>query len=135
MVLLQDLIIHTGAVIIPFRKSTGHNLHQVLVTKIILGQKNQMVVAVLPLAKFPIETGTRGNVDLTSQNRFDPDLFCLLIKINHAVHHAMVRDGKTVHPKFFRPGKKLLNLAGTIQQTVFCMYMQMGKCHTGPPLI
>ena len=72
-----------------------------------------MIAAVI-LPLFPVKAGAGRNIDLAAQDWLDPDFLCLLIKIDHAVHDTMVRDGKAVHPQFLCPGKHLTDLAGTI---------------------
>ena len=56
MVLFQNRAIHTRLIIIPFRIALGHDLHQIAVAFVILCQKNQMVIPVIPAGLLPVKT-------------------------------------------------------------------------------
>ena len=66
---------------------------------------------------------------IDKQNRIDPLLFCLLVKVDDAVHHAVIRDGCRGHAQFLYPGDILFDFVGTVQKTVFRMCVQMDKRH------
>src|SRR5699024_720759 len=92
-----------------------------------------MVVTVLSMNRFPVEPGTGGYVDLAADNGFDARRPGRAVKLDHAVHGAVVRDRHAVKPQLLRPGRQLLDLTGAVQKTVFRMNMQMCKCHPFPP--
>ena len=60
-------------------------------------------------------------------------LLCFLIKINHTIHNTVICDGHTVHAKFLDSGDQFFDFIGAIQQTVFCMNVQMCKIHAYSP--
>ena len=114
MVLLQQLHIDTRLVIISFRKSAAHNLHQVLIALVILRKQHQMVITILPAGQLFIKPGIRCNIDLTPKNRINALCLACLIKINHAIHDSMIRDGCTVHAKLLDTLHIFFNFIGSI---------------------
>ncbi len=129
MVLFQRLIVHPGFIIKSFRKPFGYNFHQIVIARIIFSQQHHMVIAVFPGNILPVKPGPGRHIDLTADNRLNSRIFTGTVKVDHAVHHAMVRNRQTVHSQRLRLGRQLRNLAGTVQQAVFRMHMQMCKRH------
>ena len=99
----EYFLIHPRLVIISLHKSFGNDLHQIRVPGVILRQQNQMIVSVFPSGKFSVKPGVGRHIDLASEDRFDAGCFRRTIKIDHAVHHAMIGDRRAVHPEFFHP--------------------------------
>ena len=114
MVLLQELFVHAGLGVEALDKSSRHHFAEVFVTGLVLAEQNQMVVAINFI--YLIKAGTSGHIDLTADDGLDTRLFCSLVKLHTAVHNAL-----------FYAVHQLVNAAGTIQQTVFCMNMQVNK--------
>ena len=113
-VLPQKLFIHTRLVVIPFRKPSRYNLHQVVVSLIIFRQKDKVVIPVIIVPCLTVKPGTRSHIYLTSKDRIDPRLLCFFIKIDHTVHHTVIRNGGTVHAEFLHTRDILLDLVGTV---------------------
>ena len=114
MIFPQQLQINTWLIIISFGKSTADNLHQVLIALVILRKQHQMVIAVLPAGQLFIKPGIRCNIDLTPKNRINALCLACLIKINHAIHDSMIRDGCTVHAKLLDTLHIFFNFIGSI---------------------
>ena len=123
MIFTQQLLVHTGPVIIPVHKSPGHDLRQIGIAFIVLGQKHEMIVPVFPACHLTVKPGVRGHIDLTAQDRIDALPPCLSVKIDHAVHDAVIRDRRAVHSQLFHPGHIFFYFIGPVQQTVLCMDM------------
>ena len=70
-----------------------------------------------------------GGQDGQPDDGLDAHFPCRTVKVNDAIHNAMVGDGHAVHAKLFGPRRQLFDLTGTVQQTVLCMDVQMCKCH------
>ena len=119
MKLLQHFHIHTGSVIVSFRKPTADNLHQIGIARIILCQQHQMIISVLAAGQFPVKPGMRRHVNFTADDRIDPRRRGFLIEVNDAIHNAVIRDGGAVHPQFFDTFDIFFDFIGTVQQTVF----------------
>ena len=58
-------------------------------------------------------------IALTAKDRFDPLFLTFVIKVHHAVHDTMVRQGTCSHPGVFYLLYKIWDLAHPIQKTVF----------------
>ena len=134
MIFPQNLLIYPGPIIKPFRKSNGHDLHQILPALVVFRQQHQVIVTVLSACSLFVETGIWCHIYFTAQNRLDSLFFCFLIKINHPVHDPMIGDCRTVHPQFLHPAHIFFDLIGSVEKTVFCMHMQMYKIHKRIPL-
>ena len=104
------LHVHTRLIIISFCKSTGNDLHQIVISQIIFCEKNQMIIPVIPASDcFFIESGSRRHIDLTSKNRPDPCCFGSPVKINDSVHNSVIRNSHTVHSQFLHTGNTFFN--------------------------
>jgi hypothetical protein len=49
------------------------------------------------------------------------------IKIDDAIHCAVVSDSKAVHAQLFGPGNKLRDAAHAIEQAIFSVDVKVGK--------
>ena len=94
MVLLQQCIIDPGLIIKPVREPGTHQLHQVLIARLIFTQQNQMAVF---LGQGALVTHVRAYVYLAPDHRMNALLLARSIKINGAVQHSMVGDGTGGH--------------------------------------
>ena len=76
-----------------------------------------------------IKARPRRNVDLTSDYRIQPSRLCSLIKINDAVHDAVIRQGnaRLTHALYFVEHR--FYPASAVEQAVFTVNVQMGKRH------
>ena len=54
-------------------------------------------------------------------------LLRLAVKVDHAVHHAVIRNGAAVHAQLLDPVEQARNARGSVEQAVFRMHMQMSK--------
>jgi len=82
-----------------------------------------MVIPVISACHFPVKPGIGSYIDLASENRIDPLLTCLPIKIDHSVHDSVIRNCRTVHPQLFHSCNILFDLVRAIQKTVLRMDM------------
>ncbi len=129
MIFLKDLPVHAGTVIEAVHETRRDDLHQVSIALIILRKQDEMIIAVLIVspAGLPVKARSRGDVDLTAQDRLDPGRSRCLIKIDDPVHHPVVGDGRAVHPQLRHALHILLDLVGSVQQTVFGMDVKVCK--------
>ena len=88
-----------------------------------------MIIAILPASKLLVKPGIRRHINLASKDRLDPLGLTFLIKIDHAIHHSMVCNGRAVHSQLLDPLYIFFYFVGAVQKTVFCVDMQMCKCH------
>ena len=53
---LKGLKIHSGLIVVTVCKSTGHNLHEIGVTKVIFSKKHQVIISVVTLPDFSVKS-------------------------------------------------------------------------------
>ena len=114
MKFLQHFHVHTGPVVIPFRETAADDLHQICVTCIVLRQQHQMIVSVFAAGQLPVKPGTGRHIDLTADDRIQTRCRRFFIKVDHAVHNAVVRDGCAVHTQLFDALDVFFDLVGTV---------------------
>ena len=71
--------------------SFGHQLQQIVVARVVPGQKDQVIGTAFS-AGF-IEPATVGNVDFAADDGLDPSFFTGRVEVHHAVEAAVVGDG------------------------------------------
>ena len=112
----QQFYVNPRLIVIPLREGTADYFHQVGVALVVLRQKDQMVIAVISRPLFPVKPRTGRHINLASDDRLDACLFCRLIKIDHAVHDAVIGYGRAVHSKLFDALYIFFNLIGAVQE-------------------
>ena len=78
-----------------------------------------------------IKTGPGGDINLAADHRPDSLFFAFFIKVDHAVHHAVIGNRQPLLSQFLRPRHQRRDPASTVQQAVFRMYVQMSKVFHG----
>jgi hypothetical protein len=68
-----------------------------------------------------------GDIDFAANDWFYTCFLSRHIKIDDAIHSAVVSDSKAVHAQLFGPGNKLRNAAHAIEQAIFSVDMKVGK--------
>ncbi len=131
VLLPQQLHVDAGAVVIPLDEARGAQLDQVLVALLVLTQQHQ--VRVLARGGGLVKAAAGGDVHLAADDRMDALAQALLVKIHHAVHHAVIRDGQRLHAQFLCSGDQRLYAARAVQQRVFGVQVQVRKAHARPP--
>ena len=128
MVLTKHCKIHTGFAVESIHERLRYQQAQILVSLPVLTQQNQMIRVIVHTVN-AVGNGTAGHIDLTADNRFDTGCFCRLIKVNTAVHNAVIRDGNGGLSQFLYPVHHAADAACSVQEAVFRMNMQMYKTH------
>lgn len=68
-----------------------------------------------------------GDVDFAANDWLYTGFLSRDIKIDNAIHGAVVSDSKAVHAQLFGPGNKLRNAAHAVEQAIFSVNMKMSK--------
>ena len=126
-VLFEKAVIDPRAVIEAFDESDARKLDQVPVTGHVFAEQDQ--VRVLPHAGLVLYR-LRRNVRLHADDRLDARLRALLIKLDHAVHIAVIGDRDRVHAELLSAVDKLADARCAVQQAVFGMHVKMCKAHS-----
>ena len=78
-----------------------------------------------------VKPGAGRHIDLTADDRLDACGLGGVKKRHTAVHDAVIRDGTRRLPHRLQSVKHPVNAAGTVQQAVLGMHMQVGKLSLG----
>ena len=84
----------------------------------------------------PVGHSPGRHIDLTADDGLHPGGLGSLVKINDAVHDAVVRNGHRLLPQLLHPVHEAANAAGPVQEAVLRVHMQMDKSHfyLSPPV-
>ena len=93
-----------------------------------------MAVSLVGYRILLLEAGRGRDIDLTADDRLDAHCLACAVKINAAVHYAVIGDRERIHTELFCTRSDLLYLSGSVEQTVLSMHMQVCKCHCSSPL-
>ena len=74
-----------------------------------------------------IEPGAGGNVDFAADDGLDARFFGRFVKLHTAVHDAVVGAGDGRLPALLHAVHQLVDAAGTVQQAVFRVDMEMDE--------
>ena len=80
-----------------------------------------------------VQPGPPGHIHLAPDDRVDALGLAGPVKVDGAVHNAMVRDGHRRLAQLLHQLRQVPDAAGTVQQTVLRVDVQMGKGHITPP--
>ena len=122
----DQVIVDPRLVVISRQESFADQVHQVLVSGVVLAQQDQ--VAVLPAGQGFVRP-VPAYVCFAADDRFDPGVLHGVIKIDRAVQYAVVGNCAGIHPQLFQPIRKRADPAGAVQQTVLRVQMKMRKAH------
>ena len=121
----EQFPVYPGPVVEPFNVGLGHQLHQVPVSGVVLGQQHQVGRALL---RFVLHLpALAGDVDLAADDRLDARVAAGRVEVDHAVEGAVVGDGRGVHAQFAGPGHQLGDPADPVQHGVFGVGVQVGE--------
>ena len=68
-----------------------------------------------------------GDIDFAANDWFYACFLSRHIKIDDAIHGAVVGDSQTVHAQLFGPGNKLRDAAHAIEQAILSVDVKVGK--------
>ena len=98
VVLFQQFLVDTGLVIESFGKGVGDDLAEIVVTREVLGQQNQVIARLLVLVLFE---AVAHDVGFAPQNRLDARIGGDVVEVLDAVHIAVVGNGQSLHTEGF----------------------------------
>jgi hypothetical protein len=129
MVLLKQFKIDARLGIEPLRPRFRHHGNQVPVAGVIFAQQHQMAMFGIEFMD-AVKARALCHIDFAADNRLNAAGFCSLVKINRAVHYAVVGNGNSGHISLRSSIYQLFNAAGAVKQAVFTVHMEMDK-HNG----
>ena len=123
-VLLQKCQVDAGLDVKALRPGHGHHVGEVAVALLILTQQHQMTALGVEFMDL-VEPGAAlgRHVHFTADNGLDPLRLAGPVKVDDAVHDAVVRDGTGGLAHVLHHLGQVPDAAGAVQQAVFRMDM------------
>src|SRR5437764_454922 len=90
-----------------------------------------MKPSIAAFSGFALGARPRRNIGLVTNDRVDPRLLALLVKLDRAVEVAVIGQRDRVHPQAFDVRDQLGNAVGPVEQTVVAVAMEMNEAHEG----
>ena len=123
----KQFFIYSWLLIESVNKSGRNKLNKIFISGVVFAKKNK-VITPIKLMLFA-ETRAVGNINFASDYRFYIIFLCFFIKINNAVHNAVVGYGNGILSKLTDSRHKALYAAGAVKKAVFGVEMKMYKAH------
>ena len=96
-VLGEELLVHAGPVVEALEIGRGHELQEVAVPGLVLGEQREVVVLLLVLARVPLEPRPRRDVRLDADDRLDARGAPGLEEAERPEHGSVIRHGHRRH--------------------------------------
>ena len=122
----QQVQIHTGLDIKTVQKALGDQIAEVFIARLVFAQQHQ-VLGLVVHAVDPVGHGAGRHIDLAADDGLDARRLGRAVKVNDAVHDAVVRDRHGGLSQLGSPLDKLPDAAGAVEQAVFRMHMKVYK--------
>ena len=140
---LEKLPVHSRLVVVALKECKARQLDEVLVTNVVLGKQGEVVIHLSPTFGFASRvvnaTATRrtframlmSHVCLGANDWLNPFFFALLIKIDDAIHVAVIGHSKRWHSFGCSFANQFIKPRCAVQHRIFGMDMQVSKriCH------
>ena len=124
-VLLKNLAVDARLVVEAFEVCLGDELDKVVVSALVVREHGHVIGRFVVGAA--LVAAVRGDVHLTADDGFDAMLIGNLIKVDCAVHAAVVGDGEAVHAEFFGAENEVFKTAETVEHAVLGVDMEMSE--------
>ena len=128
----QQLHVDTRLHIEAFRETARHHVDEVAVAGHVLAQQDEVRVP-LAVDVAAVKARMRRQIHLAADDRMDPLRLAGAVKVDHAVHDAMVGQRARGLPQLCHTVHQLFDTAGAVQQAVFAVDMQMCKWYQFSP--
>ena len=129
--LREQVHVDAGLVVVALDEPGRAELDEVLIALLVFAQEHQVRVFAGDLGL--VKAAALGDVDLAPDDRVDARLLAGLVEVDHAVHHAVVRDRQGLHAQLLGALHQRPDAAGAVQQGVFGVQMQVRKGHARSP--
>ena len=128
----QQLHVDTRLHIEALRETARHHVDEVAVAGHVLAQQDEVRVP-LAVDVAAVKARMRRQIHLAADDRMDPLRLAGAVKVDHAVHDAMVGQRARGLPQLCHTVHQLFDTAGAVQQAVFAVDMQMCKWYQFSP--
>ena len=127
-VLREQILVDARLVIEPLGVAGRHELDQVVVALVGLGEEHQ-VIRRLPRRAALGPPVARRHVDFAAEDRIDPALACLIVEDHRREHVPVLGDRHRRHLQLDRLVEQLLDPARAVEEGVLGMQMEMHELH------
>ena len=122
----QQVQIHTGLDIKTVQKALGDQIAEVFIARLVFAQQHQVLCLVVHAVN-TVSHGAGRHIDLAADDGLDARRLGRAVKVNDAVHDAVVRDRHGGLSQLGSPFDQLSDAAGAVKQAVFRMHMKVYK--------
>ena len=126
MIPAKQLPINARAHVEALCEALRYHLYQILITGLIFDQQNEVIAREVIFALFR-ETRGAGDIYLTPDDRSDPLFFAGTVKRHGTVKDAVVCNSNSRVPRLFRHAGDIGDAAGTVEQAVFTVQVQVDE--------
>ena len=122
----KNLLVHPGLVVETLQMSRGNESTKIMVSLTVLCQQDQ--VEHPPLASGAlVKPAPASNIELAPDDRLDAGLVRLFIKLDNAIHRAMISDGHGIHPVGSNPLQKRVDADCSVKEAILRVDMEVDK--------
>ena len=126
VIFFEELTVYSRFCIKARDESLRHKLYQILISCFIFAEQYQMIALGIEGMDF-VKAGARRHIHLAADYRLYPALFRRAVKVDDAVHNAVVGHGNARLTEALHFVHKLLDAARAVKQAVFGMKMKVCK--------
>ena len=126
----QEVQVDAGLDVKALGVGLAHHMGEVAVARLVFAQQDEVAGRAVQLVD-PVEAGAGGHIDLTADDGLDPLRLAGPVKVDDAVHVAVVGNGDGGLAQLLDPLGQLRDAAGPVQEGVFGVDVQVGEGHGG----
>ncbi len=126
----EQFLVNARLVIIALQMRGGGELDEIFVAGVVLCQQAEMMINVASAAGaagFLFQPAAGRDINLAADDGLDAFFARGLVKINRAVHRAVIGDGERGELQFMRFFHQPVQPAGAIEQRILGVQMKMNK--------
>ena len=124
----QQLEINPGFIIKPIEVGDGGQFNQVVVANLVGCQQHEVVRPCVEVGLL-VTVAAPGHIGLDAQDRLNAGFPAPLVKLNQAVHDAVISQPKRGHLVLRRPADQLVNFRQAVEQRVVGVNVEVDKRH------
>ena len=129
-VALEGFVVHPRLEVVALEERQAPELEQVAVARLVLRQQSQMPTL---LALRVFAEPVLHHVGFQPYDGFDSRVDTLLVELDGARKHAVVRDGERGHAELGRASHQVFHLARPVQRRVVRVDVQVAEATAGGP--
>ena len=124
----QQLQIDTRTVIKALHIRLRDHVAEVMIARLVFAQEHQMIALAVECVDL-VKARARRDIDLAADDGLDARRLCRLVKVDHAVHIAVVGDGDRRLSQLLHARDEVADAARAVEQAELGMNMEVDKSH------